>query len=254
MRSPRIRVMSALLAMFAAFALVAGACTSDKSDSGDGDDNDSASAEDSGSSDDTDSGDTDSTDTDSAPSGDFNETVSAAIADVNNAADACDLYSAVATLSAVGNPTTQDEVKQAVEFYVAMLNKMSETSSDPDIAATLKTGAADFQAYAESVDYDPEQMDLSGPVPTWRTPRGSTPQWTSTAPRSSSSARIPAGLVPERPTPTRTAGLSTPPPVRVQPTGSASHRSRRRFSTKASRASSDTPVRFSSKVKPCSKR
>ena len=165
MRSPRIRVMSALLAMFAAFALVAGACTSDKSDSGDGDDNDSASAEDSGSSDDTDSGDTDSTDTDSAPSGDFNETVSAAIADVNNAADACDLYSAVATLSAVGNPTTQDEVKQAVEFYVAMLNKMSETSSDPDIAATLKTGATDFQAYAESVDYDPEQMDLNGAGP-----------------------------------------------------------------------------------------
>lgn len=172
MRSRRFRVTSTLLALLAAFALVAGACSSDKDDSSDGGDTKS---DDSGSANDSDpnstdgGGDTDTSDEgdgENVPTGDFSEIVDAAIAEVNNAADACDLYGAVSTLStSVGNPTTKDEVELAVGFYVAMLTKMSETSSNPDTAATLKTGAADFQAYAESVDYDPEKMDLDGAGP-----------------------------------------------------------------------------------------
>ncbi len=169
MQSRRIRIPSLLLALLAALALVAGACTDD----GDGDSGGDESSESDSSSESSGSGDGDSgestdetTPEDEVPTGDFSEQVNAAMSELESAEDACGLYGAVSTLGvSVGNPETKDEVKLAVDFYVAMLNKMADTSSDPAIADTLRTGASDFQAYAESVDYNPEEMDLDGAGP-----------------------------------------------------------------------------------------
>lgn len=169
MQSRRFRIPSLLLALLAALALVAGACTDD----GDGDANGDDSSESDSNSESSESGDGDSGEStdesgteDEAATGDFSEQVGAAMSELESAEDACGLYGAVSTLGvSVGNPETKDEVKLAADFYVAMLNKMADTSSDPATADTLRAGASDFRAYAESVDYDPEQMDLDGAGP-----------------------------------------------------------------------------------------
>ncbi|MCB1272685.1 MAG: hypothetical protein KDB31_14785 [Microthrixaceae bacterium] len=170
MNTEKTRLMRILAVLLATFALVAGACTDDKSSDGDSssDDSeqDSGSGEDSG----TDSGDVEEDSGSeegegSGSGGDFIEVVAEATEDVQNAGDPCDLYSAVAVLATVGNPETVEETRAAVDFYVVLVNKMADTSSDPANAEALRTGAEQFEAYAKSVDYDPEQMDLAGMGP-----------------------------------------------------------------------------------------
>ncbi|MEZ5237893.1 MAG: hypothetical protein R2716_02690 [Microthrixaceae bacterium] len=171
MRTDKFRLMRVLGVLLATFALVASACTDDNGDGGDGgsDENQSSAESDSGTDNGGDSGDAgqdsgDSSD-EGAQTGDFSSTVAEVSSQVEAAEDACDLYSAVAVLATVGNPETAEETRQAVDFYVLLVNKMADTSSDEATAAALRTGAEQFQAYAESVDYDPEQMDLNGMGP-----------------------------------------------------------------------------------------
>ncbi len=140
------------MAVLSALVLVAGACSKD-SDGGD-----TAPKKD------TSSTTADSTEAPGA-SPDFSETVAAAQKAIDGAKDSCELYVAVSALSTVGNPETKDQTRKAVDFYVAMLNKMADTSSDAANAEILRTGATEFEAFAKKVDYDPEKMDLSGTGP-----------------------------------------------------------------------------------------
>ena len=50
-------------------------------------------------------------------------------------------------------------------YYVLLLNKMADTSSDPQVAETLRSGASTFEDYAKSVDYDADALDLNGAGP-----------------------------------------------------------------------------------------
>lgn len=172
MRTHDLRLRHLLLAALAGIALVAGACTDDsegsKSDSDEKSETTDAGKDSEESTDSTEAPDEtvpDDTAPQEPPSADFNETVEGAIAAIEDASDACELYDATSALQSVGNPETQEQTKLASEFYVAMLNKMAETSSDPEIAETLRTGAAEFEEFAQSADYDPEKMDLAGEGP-----------------------------------------------------------------------------------------
>ncbi|MFV0318716.1 MAG: hypothetical protein ACK5O2_17360 [Microthrixaceae bacterium] len=171
MRTRRSTIPAILLALLAALSLVAGACTKDNAtaDKGDSDTEQNSNTNDDDSSSGEDSSDEDTSGDDATqpePTGDFSETVSGAMAELEGATDACELYGAVATIgTTVGNPTTKEEVKAASDFYVAMLDKMAETSSDPATADTLREGAKNFGEFAASVDYDPEKMDLNGAGP-----------------------------------------------------------------------------------------
>lgn len=160
-----LRFRHLLLAALAGVALVAGACSDDseKSDSSDTTEKtDSSNGEDQPS--DPSDG-TDDSGSDQGSTADFSATVSEAMTAIEESSDPCELYNAVGALASVGNPETTEETKQATDFYVAMLNKMADTSSDPAVADTLRSGAKDFDDYARSVDYDPEKMDLDGSGP-----------------------------------------------------------------------------------------
>ena len=165
MRRHDLRFRHLLLAALAGVALVAGACSDDsgKSDSSDTTEKADTSNGEDQSSDPSDG--TDGSGSDEGPSADFSATVSEAMTAIEESSDPCELYTAVGALASVGNPETKEETKQATDFYVAMLNKMAETSSDPAVADTLRNGASDFEEYAKSVDYDPEKMDLNGTGP-----------------------------------------------------------------------------------------
>lgn len=179
MRMNDLRFRHLLLACLAGVALVAGACSDDtegsKSDSDDKTESTDAKKDSEESPDATDdsapddSAPDESTPDDTAPeegaSADFEEKVSTAKTAIEGAKDPCDLYEATMTLSTVGNPETQEQTKLASELYVAMLNKMAETSSDEKVAETLSTGADEFEQFAQDADFDPEKMDLAGEGP-----------------------------------------------------------------------------------------
>lgn len=167
MSEHKLRFRHLLLAAVAGIALVAGACSSDsegsKSDSSDKSET-TDTAKDSDQATDT-TGEADNPTSDEGASADFSATVSEALAAIEGSSDPCELYSAVGAISSVGNPETKEQTQQATEFYVAMLNKMADTSSDPALADTLRAGASEFEEYARSVDFDPKKMDLNGDGP-----------------------------------------------------------------------------------------
>lgn len=170
MTTDKSRLLRLLAIMFAAVALVAGACSDDDGDSGDDGTEEDSGSEDTGGDEGTDAEDGsteggEGEEGEDAPTADFSTTVAEASTQVEQAADACELYSAVAVLGTVGNPETAEETREAVDFYVLLVNKMADTSSDEANAEALRTGGQQFQAYAESVDFDPEQMDLAGMGP-----------------------------------------------------------------------------------------
>jgi hypothetical protein len=156
-----LRFRHLLLATLVGVALVAGACSNDSEESDSSDK--TAEADTSKDSDQPDEA--DDSGSDEGPSADFSATVAEAMTAIEASSDPCELYTAVGALASVGNPETQEQTKQATDFYVAMLNKMAETSSDPAVADTLRSGASEFEEYAKSVDYDPEKMDLNGSGP-----------------------------------------------------------------------------------------
>lgn len=170
--STRPFLAATLVALLASLALLAGACSNDgeKSDSTtttasdeESDSTTTAADEESGQGD---QGTDPAEDgTDSTAGGDFETQVAAATKELEAAEDPCAVFDAVGTLSQTPDPTTADEVRSAVDYYVALLNKMADTSSDPALADTFRTGATEFADYAESVDYDPAKMDLSGEGP-----------------------------------------------------------------------------------------
>lgn len=174
MRSRTSKAISLLLVVIMGLALVAGACTDEDSSSSDkdseaetakGDEDQGSTTTKGDEGDESDQGDSQGDGSDPGASADFSEVVAKATTEVEGAKDACELYAAVGSLATVGNPETKDQTKEAADFYVVMLNKMAETSSDPEIANTLKTGAKEFDEYAKSVDYDPEKMNLAGTGP-----------------------------------------------------------------------------------------
>lgn len=169
MRMNDLRFRHLLLACLAGVALVAGACSDDtegsKSDSDDKTESTDAKKDSEESPDATDDSAPDDTAPEEGASADFEEKVSTAKTAIEGAKDPCDLYEATMTLSTVGNPETQEQTKLASELYVAMLNKMAETSSDEKVAETLSTGADEFEQFAQDADFDPEKMDLAGEGP-----------------------------------------------------------------------------------------
>lgn len=176
MRTHDLRLRHLLLVALAGIALVAGACSDDsdgsKSDSDKKTDT-TESTKDSGesteSTEPSEGSDTTEATDDSVPeegaSADFEQKVNEAMAAIEDVSEPCELYEATMALSSVGNPETKEQTRLAAEFYVAMLNKMAETSSDKDVAETLRTGAAEFEDFAKNADYDPEKMDLAGEGP-----------------------------------------------------------------------------------------
>lgn len=199
MRTRDLRFRHLLLATLAGIALVASACTDDsddsKSDSGDK----SAEGVTTTSSEQTTdtSADTSDPGSDEGAGADFSATVSEAMTAIKDSSDPCDLYTAVTALSAVGNPETKQETKQATEFYVTMLNKMADTSSDPALADTLRSGASEFEDYAKSVDYDPEKMDLNGNGPKLENAEALDAAMNTYGQTEFSHCEIPGGLGPE---------------------------------------------------------
>lgn len=173
MATRKFRFLHILLAALAGFALVAGACTSDDSSGDASDDN----ASDDAASEKDDEAATAGGEESSEPDGDsaqpedegtdadFSATVAEASRQVQESDDACALYEAVAVLATVGNPESPEETRAAVDFYVVLLEKMAETSSEDATSEALRKGAENFKAYAESVDYDPDKMDIDGAGP-----------------------------------------------------------------------------------------
>ena len=162
--------LTLLLLALAALVLVAGACTDDKesdtSDSGDSS-QDSADATEGGDSDsDSDSG-LAGNEGDNLPEGDFDEVVTAATAELKDAGDACEVFDVLNGMTVVGNPETEQETETASKFFVELTRKMSELSSDPELADRLATAADNYDEYAQSVGYDPEKMDLNGAGPNY---------------------------------------------------------------------------------------
>ncbi len=162
-----LRVLFALLAMLGAVAVIGTACTDDKSSDDTSKDDDANTAKDADQSTETSDSSSDSSDagSDSGSSADFTAAVEAANKSLDAATDACGVVEATNELVSVGDPSTTDEVKAAVQWYVAFLNKAADTSSDAATADQLRTSAKAFQDYAESVDYDPDTMDLGGDGP-----------------------------------------------------------------------------------------
>jgi hypothetical protein len=153
--------MVVLLALFAAIALIVGACSTDDKSSENDDDADTAAADDSG-----EAGD-DPQDPGTDTGADFSTTVEEASGQLEKATTACDVFDAVGLVSDVSGPEAADDIRAATDYYVLLLTKMGETSADPAVAQTLANGAAEFQKYAESVDYDSDELDLNGSGPAY---------------------------------------------------------------------------------------
>ncbi len=161
-RPTRPRILTMLLALFATVALIAGACSNDEKSSEK--DAEPDKAEDAGDTAATDDADSPKDDSD-ASGEDFTTTIEQAKAQLNEATEACDVFDAVGMVTDVSGPESSDDVRAATDYYVLLLTKMGETSSDPQVAETLDAGATQFRAYAESVSYDPEALDLNGEGP-----------------------------------------------------------------------------------------
>lgn len=150
----RSRLLFTLLAVFAALGLVTGACSSDEQSQEQQDEAQST-------------GETDGSDETDDSSADFATTLQEAQGALEEATDACDVFDAVSLVAQVDGPVSSDDARAATEYYLTLLTKMGETSSDPQAAETLAKGAEEFRKYAESVDYDSEALDLNGAGPAY---------------------------------------------------------------------------------------
>lgn len=154
------RSISILLVVAVGLALVAAACSDDNKDASEKDPKSETAKGDQ------DSGDKTSADGSEADPADsemtaeeFSAALVAATQAVNDANDSCDLYEASATMQISRLPKTSDEARAYVDFNVVLFNKMADTSADEATAEVLRTGAQNFKAYAESVDFDLEKLN-----------------------------------------------------------------------------------------------